>query len=580
MPTYTVNERRVTTWDGTELFYRAWLAGNEHKKALVIFHRGHEHSGRLANLVELLDMKEFAVFAWDARGNGRSPGKRDYADHFMDYVRDADHFVRHVSSTYHIAISDIAVIANSVGGVIAATWVHDYAPPIRALVLAAPAFRIKLYVPLAIPLLRLAQKLGVMENVKSYVKSVVLTHDRDEQDAFNNDPLISNSISTNVLIDLHDTSTRIMADAGAMNTPVLLLTAGSDWVVQKSPQDRFFQRLSSRVKEKSVYPDFFHAIFHEKDRRVPIDATRTFILRQFSGDHDHVSLLNADRSGYTKREFDRLNQPSFNILFPMIRAVMKTVGKLGTGIKIGWDCGFDSGVMLDHVYKNVPAGVTPLGRLIDRIYINSVGWAGIRVRKNNLEALLRNYIELLDETGRAIHIVDVAAGPGRYILDTIRSMPAKKITATLRDYQEINIKEGRRLAEEMAIGCVEYVQGNAFHREELAAQQPAPTLSIVSGLFELIPDNKPVLDSLRGLADAMVAGSYLIYTAQPWHPQLEFIARVLTNREGKPWIMRRRTQAEMDELVREAGFEKIEMRIDNWGIFTVSVARRVPFHAP
>jgi hypothetical protein len=39
--------------------------------------------------------------------------------------------------------------------------------------------------------------------------------------------------------------------------------------------------------------------------------------------------------------------------------------------------------------------------------------------------------------------------------------------------------------------------------------------------------------------------------------------------------MRRRTQGEMDELVRDAGFEKIAMEIDPWGIFTVSVARRV-----
>jgi hypothetical protein len=38
--------------------------------------------------------------------------------------------------------------------------------------------------------------------------------------------------------------------------------------------------------------------------------------------------------------------------------------------------------------------------------------------------------------------------------------------------------------------------------------------------------------------------------------------------------MRRRSQAEMDELVRAAGFEKLEMEVDPWGIFTVSVARR------
>jgi hypothetical protein len=73
---------------------------------------------------------------------------------------------------------------------------------------------------------------------------------------------------------------------------------------------------------------------------------------------------------------------------------------------------------------------------------------------------------------------------------------------------------------------------------------------------------------------ASYGGGRLIYTNQPWHPQVEFIARVLTNREGQPWIMRRRTQAEMDELVRVAGFEKLSQEIDEWGIFTVSLARR------
>ncbi|HJT81669.1 MAG TPA: class I SAM-dependent methyltransferase family protein, partial [Chthoniobacterales bacterium] len=74
--------------------------------------------------------------------------------------------------------------------------------------------------------------------------------------------------------------------------------------------------------------------------------------------------------------------------------------------------------------------------------------------------------------------------------------------------------------------------------------------------------------------DAMEPGGLLIYTNQPWHPQVEFIARVLRNRENRPWIMRRRTTAEMDELIRTAGFTKCSMEVDRWGMFTVSVAQR------
>lgn len=36
--------------------------------------------------------------------------------------------------------------------------------------------------------------------------------------------------------------------------------------------------------------------------------------------------------------------------------------------------------------------------------------------------------------------------------------------------------------------------------------------------------------------------------------------------------MRCRSQAEIDQLVTQAGFEKVTMRIDEFGIFTVSLA--------
>ena len=50
------------------------------------------------------------------------------------------------------------------------------------------------------------------------------------------------------------------------------------------------------------------------------------------------------------------------------------------------------------------------------------------------------------------------------------------------------------------------------------------------------------------------------------------IARTLTSHRGQQaWVMRRRTQAELDELVRAAGFSKIEQWVDDWGMFTLSL---------
>lgn len=168
-----------------------------------------------------------------------------------------------------------------------------------------------------------------------------------------------------------------------------------------------------------------------------------------------------------------------------------------------------------------------------------------------------------------MQILDMAAGAGRYVLETMRALPDLPITTTLRDNRPENVAAARKLADEWQLVGVTAEVGDAFAPNEFTA-----TIGIVSGLYELFPSNDQVLQSLGALATSLAGGGYLIYTNQPWHPQLEFIARVLRNREGQPWIMRRRTTAEMDELVGLAGFEKLGMAIDRWGMFTVSIARR------
>jgi alpha-beta hydrolase superfamily lysophospholipase/SAM-dependent methyltransferase len=561
------------SWDGAELFYRAWLPAQPARRALLLFHRGHEHSARWQETVAALGLEEVAVFAWDARGHGHSPGERGSAENLGAVIRDVEAFVQHVAKHHQIPVENMVVMAHSVGAVTVAAWVHDYAPAIRGLILAVPAFRVKLYLPFAVPLLRLQQKLFGRGYVKSYVKAKMLTHDPQQAAAYQADGLIFRQIAINILLDLYDTSTRLMADAGAITVPTLMLTAGADWVVKPSAQQKFFDRLSSPIKQLEILPGFYHAIFHERNRELVVARARQFIQECFARPPQAPSLLAADQSGFTKDEFDRLCQPG-NPVFALLRGAMKTGGRLSRGIQLGWEAGFDSGRTLDYVYENQPQGVTPLGRAIDRGYLASIGWRGIRVRKTNLQTILRSAIESTHAEGKPVRLLDIASGPGRYDLETIRDLPSIPITAVLRDYKPENVAAARRLAEEFGLKNVTTMQGDAFDRASLASLMPKPTVAIVSGLYELFPANEPVMNSLRGLADAIETGGYLVYTNQPWHPQVEFIARVLTNREGRPWIMRRRTQAEMDELVRAAGFEKLRQEIDQWGIFSVSLARR------
>src|SRR4051812_45678796 len=93
----TCKEALFKSWDGVELFYRRWEptqpSADGARRALILIHRGHEHSGRVQEILDLLGLDDFHAFAYDARGHGRSPGPRGYAREFDDLIKDLDQFV-------------------------------------------------------------------------------------------------------------------------------------------------------------------------------------------------------------------------------------------------------------------------------------------------------------------------------------------------------------------------------------------------------------------------------------------------------------------------------------------------------
>lgn len=576
------NEHNFQTHDGAILCYRHWPAPNGPARGtIVLFHRGHEHGGRMAHLVDELDLPGFEFFAWDARGHGSSPGVRGFSPSFGASVRDVHCFMGHLAATHGAQPGSVYVVAQSVGAALVATWVHDYAPKIRGMSLASPAFDIKLYVPFARAGLALLYKLCGNFFVTSYVKAKFLTHDPERIASYESDPLIARPISVNVLLGLYDSAERVVSDAQAITVPTQLLISGADWVVRDRPQRRFFANLGSKVKSLVELPGFFHDTLGELDRKQALDPIRACILSSFAAPAEEVSARNAHLHGCTQTEAMLLAQPLSPIslrglYWSLTRLSLKFGGLLSNGIRLGHDTGFDSGSTLDYVYRNRPDGVTPLGRLIDAVYLGSIGWRGIRQRKIHVEKLIGDAMRQVSQAGQPVRVMDIAAGHGRYVLDAVTNSPIKAESILLRDYSDTNVQQGTRLIAEKGLAdCAAFVQANAFDRASIANVKPQPTVAVVSGLYELFPDNDAVLDSLLGVADAVAPGGFIVYTGQPWHPQLELIARALTShRQGAAWVMRRRTQAEMDELVALAGFQKVDQLVDEWGIFTVSLARR------
>ncbi|MBN2768712.1 MAG: bifunctional alpha/beta hydrolase/class I SAM-dependent methyltransferase, partial [Campylobacterales bacterium] len=555
--------KKFPGYQGRELLARIWKNKTKHNgKVIVLLHRGHEHSERLDEVANYASFDAYKKYAYDYRGHGYEKGEPSYD--FMDLVRDLDCFIQFVQEDAKVAIEDIFIVANSVAGVVAATWLHDYAPQIAGAALVAPAFKIKLYVPLAKEALDVAVKFKPKLHIKSYVKSKFLTHDTREQKRYNTDPLITPDIPAKQLTTLLDTAQRIVKDAAAITTPLLVLSATKDYVVESKVQGDFFANLSSANKKFIQLEGYFHGVLYENKKDIALQGIDDFMKRCFrSNPKTQIDALIT----YTQNEKHKIAYGTLPLCqefsFCIQRAYIKYLGSLSNGIKIGKRYGFDSGVTLDYVYKNRAQGKFAIGKFADMIYLNSVGWKGIRQRKVNLETLMINSIDAMHAQKRDVKIMDIAGGPAKYLIEMARKY--ENIEILVRDYQEQNIELGKKHAKRYSLENIKYEQCDSFDSKNYLEQDFAPNIIIISGVFELFDDNKMIQKAIDGVSNMLKSGDILLYTNQPWHPQLAQIANVLGNHQGKKWIMRRRTQYEIDALFEKSGFKKETMLIDNYG---------------
>ena len=556
------------TFDGNKIFYRKWNFEKD-KKTLIIIHRGHEHSERLNILTQDEKFLKYNIFAYDLRGHGYTKIKS--SPNSMDYVRDLDSFVKHIKSKYQIKEEDIFIIANSIGGVILSAYIHDFAPNIAGIALLAPAFEIKLYIPFAKQLVTLLTKIKKDAKVMSYVKAKVLTHDVAEQSKYNSDKLINKEINAKLLIDLADMGKRLVEDSMAIELPTIIFSAEKDYVVKNSAQKKFFLNLSSKKREFIELENFYHGIIFEKERQKVYKMLDDFIQDVFKNQN---TTLDVSPREFSRKEYERIALKEYplneRIFYSIQKFSMRTFGFLSKGISLGLKYGFDSGISLDYIYKNQADGKLLLGKFIDRFYLNQIGWRGVRERKKNLLALIEEKINNLGEEN--VKILDVAGGTGNYLFDIKEKYPNVQIL--INEFKKSNIEVGEEVIKKNNWENISFVNYDCFNKETYKKINYTPNIVIISGVFELFEDNNMLENTISGVAEILDKNGTVIYTGQPWHPQLKQIALVLNSHKGhgKSWLMRRRSEKELDSLFENYNLKKEKMLIDNDGIFTVSLA--------
>ena len=260
-----------------ELYYQCWLPSNEPEAVLLIAHGLAEHSGRYINIVNYFVPKGYAVYGFDKRGHGKSPGQRGNVERFSHFVSDLKTF----SNTIHSKHRDsrIFIVGHSVGGAIATAGAVHYQDGFDGLVLSGATLKVGASVSsgliiLARVLSLLLPKLGI-----SAIDASAISRDKAVVDAYIDDPLVyRGKISARLSAELITAIQMLRSQMSKIYLPILITHGTADRLSDPRGSEILYDQVGSRDKTLKLYDGFYHEIFNEPGHEQVLADMETWLL--------------------------------------------------------------------------------------------------------------------------------------------------------------------------------------------------------------------------------------------------------------------------------------------------------------
>lgn len=240
-----------------------------------------EHAGRYMRLQTDLAARGYASFVLEPRGHGASTGPRGHTPSWRALQDDLTAAVDALEAGRRLPPRR-ALLAQSMGGLVAAEWLPSHPGHFHGLVLVAPffapartlpPFKVALANVVSGVLPRLAQEHGLKGKEMSHDASVVALYDAD--------PAAGRVMSARFFTEMRAAQARLRAavanGTGAIEeAPVLLLQGSADGVASVPAAQAFMAALAKAPgSEVRIYPGMLHEPLNELDRnRVVADLAR------------------------------------------------------------------------------------------------------------------------------------------------------------------------------------------------------------------------------------------------------------------------------------------------------------------
>ena len=231
-------------------------------RALLILHGAGEHSQRYVPLAKSLAQDGWTVIGFDFRGHGCSDGVSVHVRSFNDYVDD----VARVAAHFNLQPERTAVLAHSMGGLVALSASQQDVFRPAAMGLSAPLLSLAAEVPMwKLAIGRAVKRAWPMTRFRTSVAPTDLLLNSDCRAEREQDQLICRSLTAGWFFAVTAASQKIWQRPSP--TPLLVMQGTEDRVVCPAAAERWVERADSDSVELWTLPGQVHEILHEPTGR-------------------------------------------------------------------------------------------------------------------------------------------------------------------------------------------------------------------------------------------------------------------------------------------------------------------------
>ncbi len=247
--------------DGARLFRQAWAPAAPRAHVLIVHGYG-EHSGRYAHVAERLNRVGYAVYTYDHRGHGKSPGRRGHIPSFDRLIADLDELSKEFMR--QAPAGPWFVFGHSLGGLVTASWVVRHKPSVRGLVLTNAGVKADDKVA---PMLR--KVAGVMARIAPHFVVHKLPIDGisrkpEEVAKYKADPLVYHgNIGARTGHEMMRAIDALQPRFGEITPPFIAMHGTADRLVPYAATQMLFDKATSKDKTLKLFEGGYHELFND-----------------------------------------------------------------------------------------------------------------------------------------------------------------------------------------------------------------------------------------------------------------------------------------------------------------------------